>query len=53
MRSNCNLGEHVGRAETFMLATGELNRQLVCRHVIASRSGAGVYVEGGDRLGQM
>lgn len=52
MRSNCNLGENVGRAETFMLPTGELNGQLVCRHVIASRSGAGVYVEGGDRLGQ-
>lgn len=50
MRSNSNMGENVGRAGTFILQTAELNGQLGCRYVIACRSGAGVYVKGGDRL---
>lgn len=37
VRSNSDLGENAGKAGTFILQTGELNRQLVCRYVIASR----------------
>lgn len=36
--------------EFFLLQTGEPNGQLVCRYVMARRSRAGAYVEGGDRL---
>lgn len=42
VRSNSCLGATAGRAGTVILQTGELNGQLVCRYVIASRSGAGV-----------
>lgn len=43
-------GRDFWKSWDFLLQTGELNGQLVFRYVMAQRSRAGAYVEGGDRL---